>query len=479
MLSKLKLNLEKILTIGVYVALFVSLLYPYSDKDWGWHYRYGQYLLENGQLLIRDIYSWTLNGYAWINHSWLFDPILYILFNNFGYLGLSVSAALVAIIAFYLVTDGYNLKYWQLGICAFFFNKLTETGLREGLRSQVLAVLPLGLLIYVLNKGRNNPKWFSFIPPLFFIWANLHGTFAFGVAILGAFFTSYFFEFKEYRKKLVIIALITFIATLVNPFTYHSYLEVLRHTSSPYLQNVFEWLPIYVNCSDCHTTIFTTYLIILITAAIIKPKKSEIPFFLIVLGLTLQTISARRYMPLFLISTIPLLASFMTRIKNKDLNLSLYKLTPYVTGIVILITLEFNIFNRLPSFNYYHYTEKDYCYNTSRCSVDALNYLNLNPPKGNGFNFYDWGGYLIGKGFPAKVFIDGRMHLWQVKGYSPFGDYIKMYYNKDKDLFRKYDFDWVLVETGSEISKMIETGGVDVWRLTYHDDYTRYYTRIR
>lgn len=479
MFAKLKKHLPQILTVGIYLTLFVSLLYPYRDKDWGWHYVYGQYFLEHGEFLVRDVYSWTLAGYAWINHSWLFDPILYTIFNNIGYLGLSVVSALIALLCFHLITRDWELKYWQLGVCAFFFGKIVETGIREGLRSQVVAFLPLACLMYLLRKGRNNPKIFSFIPPLFLIWANLHGSFAFGVLILGVFFASYFFEFKEYRIRLIVVGLTTLLATLLNPFTYHSYLEVIRHTSSPYLQNVFEWLPIYANCVDCHVPVFSIYLLILIAAVVIKPQKKEIPYFLIILFLTYQTISERRYLPLFLLTTMPLFISFMTRLKYNFLDLDTYKITPYLTAVAIIITIQFNLFNRLPSFNYYHYKEVDYCREASQCSVSAVNYFKSNPPVGNGLNFYDWGGYLIGKGFPTKLFIDGRMHLWHVKDYSAFGDYIKMYYHQDKELFTEYDFSWVLAEPGSGVAKMIEGGEVGSWRLAYYDEFTRYYVRIK
>jgi hypothetical protein len=68
----------------VYAALLIYLIYPYADYDWGWHYRYGEYLFTHGQLLRHDIYSWTMPGYEWVNHSWLYDPFLYILYNQTG-----------------------------------------------------------------------------------------------------------------------------------------------------------------------------------------------------------------------------------------------------------------------------------------------------------------------------------------------------------------------------------------------------------
>ena len=35
------------------------------------------------------------------------------------------------------------------------------------------------------------------------------------------------------------------------------------------------------------------------------------------------------------------------------------------------------------------------------CSPDLVRFLIKHPPEGRGFNFYDWGGYLIGSGVPT------------------------------------------------------------------------------
>jgi len=51
--------LERISSALVYAGLLVCLLYPYADYDWGWHYRYGEYLLTHGRILRHDIYSWS------------------------------------------------------------------------------------------------------------------------------------------------------------------------------------------------------------------------------------------------------------------------------------------------------------------------------------------------------------------------------------------------------------------------------------
>ncbi|PIY93976.1 MAG: hypothetical protein COY68_04330 [Candidatus Levybacteria bacterium CG_4_10_14_0_8_um_filter_35_23] len=110
---------EKILKILVYFVLFLFLIFPYNDKDWGWHFRYGEYLLKTGKILTSDIFSWTLPGYQWVNHSWLYDPILYTLYNYSGFIGLSLIGSLIFLLAFFLTVRGHGLSSWKLGALAF------------------------------------------------------------------------------------------------------------------------------------------------------------------------------------------------------------------------------------------------------------------------------------------------------------------------------------------------------------------------
>src|SRR6266851_955935 len=41
---------ERGLSVLVYAGLFPFLLYLYGDLDWGWHLRYGEYLLTHGRI---------------------------------------------------------------------------------------------------------------------------------------------------------------------------------------------------------------------------------------------------------------------------------------------------------------------------------------------------------------------------------------------------------------------------------------------
>src|SRR5262249_7385942 len=131
-----------------------------------------------------------------------------------------------------------------------------------------------------------------------------------------------------------------------------------------------------------------------------------------------------------------------------------------VLGIVALValTLEIGGFHRFADRGrFVEYSMAGYCAYGPRCSEGLTRYLLDHPPRGRGFNVYDWGGYLIGRGIDAKLFIDGRMELWERDGYRPIVDYARMYgAGDDLQMFRDYRFDWAIVEHGTRLDRVLE-----------------------
>ena len=127
-------------------------------------------------------------GYAWVNHSWLFDPLLYVIYTRFSFIGLSIAGALASVLTFYLSVRRAHLTYWQTAILAVFYAALTKDIIMQGLRSQVIGLPLLALLGELLARqraGRDWPHWV--LPGLFCFWANLHGSFLLGLVVFGTY----------------------------------------------------------------------------------------------------------------------------------------------------------------------------------------------------------------------------------------------------------------------------------------------------
>jgi hypothetical protein len=472
----------------VYAALFVCLVNPYADYDWGWHYRYGEYLLTHGRILRHDIFSWTMPGYEWVNHSWLYDPLLYVLYNHISFFGLSLAGGAAGLLTFHLCIRQARLAYWHTAILATFFAVLSREALQQGLRTQVVGLLPLAMLADLLFRERHGQlRWSWALPVLFCIWTNLHGSFLLGLIVFGAYVVCDVVVLELRGTPLPrrwFVGTASFLAsvalTLVNPFTYHVYLEAIRHFGNPLLPAVIEWQP--PDFSELVGTVFLGYALLLAYGFVARRSWADLPWFVISALTFYLAVTARRHVPVFLVVTLPVAAAVV-----KDLRLRIEGLARTSLAFIVMIAIFSGaIFERRSDLtDLWRSSMRTYCFWGPRCSEGLIQYLLRQPPVGRGFNFYDWGGYLIGRGVATKLFIDGRMHLWEQGDFRPMELYRAIYRQLDLELFDRYQFDWVLVPPNSKLARTLATSrspstGLPesrLWETVYRDDTALYIVR--
>ena len=61
------------------------------DPDFWWHLRTGQLIADRHGLLTTDPFTYTATDSYWVNHSWLYDSVLYGLASS----GIAMAAVLV------------------------------------------------------------------------------------------------------------------------------------------------------------------------------------------------------------------------------------------------------------------------------------------------------------------------------------------------------------------------------------------------
>lgn len=480
---------EKLLTWGIYLSLFLFLLYPFTDYDWGWHYKYGEHLIQTGQIMRADIWSWTMPSYQWVNHEWIYDPLLYILTNSIGFPGLSIIGALIGVFAFHFSIRGMKIGFVEKAFLAFFFGYLVGSSFFQGLRSQTVGLLFLSVNLYLIRRSLyERTRAYLLFPLFYFLYVNLHGTFIVGLSFFAlSVFQSFYAHFKmrngvfifdPYSIKYLGIFLASVVVTFLNPFTYQVYLEAWRHFRNPLLSSVMEWIP--VDFMSGYFIVMVIYMIVVAGFIIMKtikgtPRSADLYVIISAAIAIYLSFTARRYVPIMALVTIPILAYYFSRLHIK---ISSYKAALPLMVVIVLIALQIGIHNRITTKNFFSYDTNSFCDFGSRCSEDALSYIKKNPPVGRGFNFYDWGGWMIGRDFPAKLFIDGRMHLWKdEKGYQPMEQYTRMYYRGDMDLFKSYDFDWVFIPKGKDLDVLLSEGKAGNYKVAYEDERAIYYVK--
>jgi hypothetical protein len=173
-----------------YLALILIIVFAMAartplDSDMWWHLRAGQETWTTATPMTVDTFSHTRYGETWINHSWLSQVGMYLLFEHGSYLALTIAVAALAALSMALVyaqmQAPHMLRAFIIVLAA------AVAGVVWSPRPQLVSLVLFGLLAYLLYLY----KWKSrdrlwLLPFIFVLWSNLHGGYALGLLLLGA-----------------------------------------------------------------------------------------------------------------------------------------------------------------------------------------------------------------------------------------------------------------------------------------------------
>ncbi len=168
------------LAVGVLFVLVATsaLLMPAASDTW-WHLRVGGDVFRTGAVPRVETYSFTAFGHPWREHEWLWDPFSYAFYWLGGMPLLTVLCAAFAFGAVALVYRQMIGSAWTR-LSLMVFGLLLVVPLWSP-RPHLFTLLAVPLLVMLLARERFWP-----IPPLFALWANMHGAVAIGGVVLAA-----------------------------------------------------------------------------------------------------------------------------------------------------------------------------------------------------------------------------------------------------------------------------------------------------
>src|SRR5262249_20940587 len=88
-------QLDAFLGSAVFILAFLLASFAARNNDLLLHLASGRALLEGTYKFGEDPFSFTTQGVRWVNHSWLYDVALYLLFKAAGGAGLVIVKALL------------------------------------------------------------------------------------------------------------------------------------------------------------------------------------------------------------------------------------------------------------------------------------------------------------------------------------------------------------------------------------------------
>ena len=175
-----------LVALAVFGRLLVARQALLNDPDTYLHIAAGRWILAHGALPVRDPFSHSMPGASWISSEWLAQVVLAAVYDQFGWRGVVLLTAAGVAVAVGLLTRFLLRRLPALPT-------LVAAGAAIALlqphcvaRPHVLALPLLVLWSAVLLAARDDDRPPSFaLLPVMALWANVHGSFLFGLALAG------------------------------------------------------------------------------------------------------------------------------------------------------------------------------------------------------------------------------------------------------------------------------------------------------
>jgi hypothetical protein len=209
---------------GVFVLVMSVAPKLLNDPDTYSHIALGRWILEHGSVPTTDPFLANFRGAHWLAFEWLSEVVFAIAYAAGGWNGMAVTGAVAAATAFGLLA---RFLIGELRPTVALFGILVAVPLTAPhilARPHVLAlpimVAWIAALIRCIDR-RTSPSWL--LLPLMTLWANLHGSFTFGLVMVGAVGAEALFNAKPAERIAVIrqwgsFGVLAVVAACINPY---------------------------------------------------------------------------------------------------------------------------------------------------------------------------------------------------------------------------------------------------------------------
>ncbi len=412
--------------------LFASYMIPIWHTDiWG-HLSYGRWIWEHGQLPDTEPLMPLSIGVSMIDTAWLSQLGSYLLYGAVGVSGIKfIFAASIVMtagcISIPLLKRTNNLWAALLSVGVFFWVDYQQLLI---VRPQLAGLVCFAAIFAMATSYRWRRAYTILIPLLFVLWANLHGSFVVGIAVLGALCVGRAIDvylktkrlklvFAERRtRELFLVTELAAAAALINPYGLAIYSEVFAISSNTNLQSLLEWDPLTLRMKQGRAAAAIALSLVFLYR--LSPRRVSFSEVLILVGLGGGALWTSRmivwwapvaayYASLHLAAVWANWRGFPTVAERKG-----------STTIALLGILWIFIAISPMADAVRHGVPKDHKQALAKLRknvstgtpLDAVEYLKDNPPVGQIFNTYEWGDYLLWAGpKDLQVFVASHAHL--------------------------------------------------------------------
>ena len=476
-------SLGEILFIAIFAALIgLGPRLMNLDGDLGRHITLGNHILTSRSVPTEDIFSHTKLGDPLTPHEWLADVVFAVFHRAAGLNGVVWITALVVGLTFWCVYQhSLNLSSMSLLAVAGTVLAAAASSLHWLARPHIFTIFLVTIWTAELEKMRLGIRknWFIF-PLVMLFWVNVHGAFLAGIMVWGMYFTGLLLDRNfpwERIKAFLWIGISSLVVTLLNPDGIGIWKTGFGFLGNQYLvSHTVEYLP--PDFQQPGTWPFLLLIVLTVGILAYSKKKLKTPHVFLIAGWTAMALYSARHIPLYAVTVVPILVSVTADIvRDQKSAIFSQKLISFQEGLMgiekelksgfwSIISLIIAGLLLISGYKL-DFQKKGNIFLENVFPVDAVNWMVDNPPQGDGFNYFPWGGYLLYRIWPENlVFIDGQTDFYGEELTRKYEQVLTVSDGWEKVL-QEYKIQWVLMPAQSKLIMHLESLGE--WQIAYQD----------
>jgi hypothetical protein len=451
------------------------------DPDIWWHVRVGQWILQNHAAPQNGIFSQHAMEHGWVAYSWGFEVLSAFLMRVFGLafipLMLGFMRSLIAFAVFMMIYR-ISRRFWSSWVVAV----LVVMGIhlvmviRPVLFTILFFAIQMGLIFDARRRGSIRSLYW--LPLVFWVWANTHIQFVYGLAVLlllGAceLFAPLVARWINQSEKTIggnrtqwaLVVVGSFVATLIGPYGTQLYGVIFR-----YAGNTAQYVQIQELAAMGFRNIGDYAVLLLLIGACFALGKRSLDIFSGSLLLLTSVVAFRSGRDVWFLC-IPAACIIAERMLENEEQKALLRrdLLQFTATFVVGFALVFAYMRGEGLDPQSIVSGIDASY-----PIQATQYVSDHQLSGPMYNSFDWGGFLIFNLREHPVSIDGRNDFYGPEAFAKVQNTMNgIDWKTDEDLAKAR---FVLMEKGQPLARILAAD--PAFKLAYSDHLAVVFVRI-
>ncbi len=481
------LSTRALLVGGVMVVIASLFTTAEQDPDFWWHLRIGQWMVQNGRLPSRDIFTYTVPAHAWTDHEYLTEIVMWLVYSSTGLVGISLMFGVVTWIGWWFI---YRQVYRQPFV-------IVGIGLALGAvagdpiwgpRAQMITFALSCVELYWLQaylSGRS--RALTFFPFLMVLWANLHGGWviafvwlgiAIGAELIGWVWDRSNPAHLRHVRFLAIIFGASAVAILATPNGLGLYLYPFNTVGSVAQERlIVEWFS-----PDFHQRYLWPFeAMILIAIGGFALRRPTLYEFLLTLAAIVLALQSVRNIALFVAAVTPVIINTYSAYWKELASARRWRLAqPARPGFAVVTALTLVVITGATAIHVAGDINpgEQASIQDANYPVGAADWLAAHPDVGTKmFNQYGWGGYLAYRFYPQPnrhVFVFGEAALMGDDLLNQYAD-VQFVQADWSAILDRYGVDYVVYNRDLPLTNVLVHD--PRWKLVYEDDMSVIFVR--